>query len=158
MFRGSQCPSTTIPVQISTATGDSLRGYIKAGITGKLVDFLNRETGFFEFIGADGQAIILSKSAVRSVAVIEQPRTDQLSRRMKLQDTLDSYAVLGVSHGANAEEVRNAYRHGARLYHPDNLAGVQVPDEVLEYITAVFRRLTDAYREICKPEDVGEAA
>jgi hypothetical protein len=158
MFRNSECPSTTIPVQISTATGESLRGHIKANIAGKLVDFLNRETGFLEFIGADGKAIILSKAAVRSVAVIEQPKTDQLSRRMKLQDTLDPYSVLGISHGANAEEVRNAYRHGARLYHPDNLAGVQVPNEVLEYITAMFMRLTKAYREICKPEDIGKAA
>jgi hypothetical protein len=158
MFRSAECPSTTIPVQISTATGESLRGHIKATIAGKLVDFLNRESGFFEFIAADGQVMILSKAAVRSVAVIEQPKTDQLSRRMNLHDTLDPYAILGVSHEANAEEVRNAYRHGARLYHPDNLAGVQVPAEVLQYITAMFMRLTKAYREICKPEDLSKAA
>ncbi len=158
MFRGAESAGMTIAVQISTATGESLRGYIKAGIAGRLLDFLNREAGFFEFIGADGQAIILSKSAVRSIALIERPRTDQLSRRMKLQDKLDPYAILGLSPGANAEEVRSAYRHWARLYHPDNLAGAQVPAEVLEYLTAMFTRVTEAYREICKPADLGQAA
>jgi hypothetical protein len=158
MFKGTQSAGTTIPVHILTAAGDSLRGHIKGGIAGHLVEFLNRDSGFFEFIEADGQVIILSKSAVRSVTPIERPKTDQLSHRMKVQETLDPYAILGICRGASAEEARSAYRHCARLYHPDKLAGVEVPAEVLEYVTAVFVRLTSAYREICKPAGLGEAA
>jgi hypothetical protein len=158
MFKGTQSAGAIIPVEISTATGDSLRGHIKSGISGHLLEFLNRDSGFFEFIAADGQVTIMSKSVVRSVTLIERPKTDQLSRRMKVQETLDPYAILGISPGASAEEVRSAYRHCARLYHPDNLAAVEVPAEVLEYVTAVFVRLTSAYQEICKPAGLGEAA
>ena len=32
----------------------------------------------------------------------------------------DPYSILGVSHGASDEEVKNAYRNLARKYHPDN--------------------------------------
>lgn len=157
MFKGSETAGKTLLVQISTVNGESLRGCIEAGVTGKLIEFMNREASFFEFLGTDGQTIILSKSSVRSMALIEQPRIDQLSRRAR-QDKLDPYSILEIPRGASAEEVRSAYRQRVRLYHPDNLAGSQVPAEVLEYVTAMFRRLTEAYQELCKPTDIGKAA
>jgi DnaJ like chaperone protein len=67
---------------------------------------------------------------------------------MKDQDTFDPYAVLGVPRNASYEDVRKAYRHRVRAYHPDNFAGIEVPREVLEYVTAMFTRLTSAYREL----------
>lgn len=40
----------------------------------------------------------------------------------------DPYQILGISHNANEEEVKTAYRELARKYHPDNYQGNPLAD------------------------------
>ena len=57
---------------------------------------------------------------------------------------VDHYAVLGVSRGASADEIRSAYRRLARQYHPD-VSGA--PDAA-----ARFKEITQAYEILSDPE------
>jgi len=69
-----------------------------------------------------------------------------------MQGTLSPYDILGISHEADLEQIRLAYRRGALKYHPDNYQGDPVEAEEM------FRELARAYKAalrsyIPKPED-----
>jgi Ca-activated chloride channel family protein len=61
-----------------------------------------------------------------------------------MQVEKDYYAILGLSKTATAQEIKKAYRHLARRYHPD--AGADEKD------AAHFREIQEAYDVLCDPE------
>jgi len=58
----------------------------------------------------------------------------------------DPYKVLGISHNATNEEVKNAYRELAKKYHPDNYADSPMADVAEEKM----KEINEAYDEILK--------
>lgn len=57
-------------------------------------------------------------------------------------DSKGYYAVFGVSEHASYQEIKRAYRHLARKYHPDrNTLGIS--DEIIKTINAAFEILSD---------------
>lgn len=59
----------------------------------------------------------------------------------------DPYKVLGISHDATDEEVKNAYRALARKYHPDNYTA---DNPLAELATEKMKEVNEAYDEIQK--------
>ena len=64
----------------------------------------------------------------------------------------DLYQVLGVGRDADADTIKQAYRKLVREHHPDQLASLGLPDELmaladkqLARINAAFSRLKDLY-------------
>jgi len=57
----------------------------------------------------------------------------------------DPYKVLGISHDATDEEVKNAYRALARKYHPDNYTQ---DNPLAELATEKMKEVNEAYDEI----------
>ncbi len=55
----------------------------------------------------------------------------------------DPFTVLGVSHGATLEGLRNAYYDLSRRFHPDRFR--QASKELRQEVELIFRHLTDAY-------------
>ena len=57
-------------------------------------------------------------------------------------DSKGYYAIFGVSEHANYQEIKKAYRHLAKKYHPDrNTSGIS--DEMIKMINAAFEILSD---------------
>ena len=55
----------------------------------------------------------------------------------------DYYAVLGVSRTAKPEEIRKAYRHLARKYHPDVNPGNKGAEEKFKQLSEAYEILSD---------------
>ena len=57
---------------------------------------------------------------------------------------IDYYKILGISHNASAEQIRQAYRNKAKQYHPDinNTPNAKV----------LFQLLNEAYQVLINPE------
>ena len=65
----------------------------------------------------------------------------------------DAYEVLGVSHTASDDEVKQAYREMLRKYHPDNFAGTNNP--LAPLAEEKFKEAQEAYNEILKVRSMG---
>ncbi|XP_002964292.2 chaperone protein dnaJ 20, chloroplastic [Selaginella moellendorffii] len=61
--------------------------------------------------------------------------------------TADLYAMLGVSCGADASEIKSSYRKLALRYHPD-----VCPAGDREQCSRMFMRVQEAYQVLCDPE------
>nr|WP_318729968.1 MULTISPECIES: DnaJ C-terminal domain-containing protein [unclassified Roseofilum] len=64
---------------------------------------------------------------------------------MVATDFKDYYSVLGVSRGANADEIKKSFRRLARKYHPDMNPGNQQAE-------ARFKEVNEAYEVLSDPE------
>ena len=65
----------------------------------------------------------------------------------------DAYEVLGISHTASDDEVKQAYREMLRKYHPDNFAGTNNP--LAPLAEEKFKEAQEAYNEILKVRSMG---
>jgi hypothetical protein len=156
MFR-SKANQQLVHAQLALASGERLEGNLVAGLTGNLVDHLGKPLLFVEFERNDGCYMLIAKASIASVTPIEVPRAESLTQRLPTADRFDPYAVLGLAPGARPGEISAAYRALARKYHPDIYAGLDAPPQVIDYVSAMFRRITLAYSEI-KPQVREEAA
>ena len=160
-MRGSgQEDRNVIAIDVTLNSGDNMRGHIVAGITGKLVETLNKPDPFIEFIKPSGETMLLAKSSIAMIAPVKVVKVDQLSKRMQETGLPNPYVVLGIPQNANQMEVQNAYHSLARRYHPDHFSGREIPPEVLQYVSAMFQRITAAYNELktsAKPANAGAA-
>jgi DNA-binding response OmpR family regulator/curved DNA-binding protein CbpA len=66
--------------------------------------------------------------------------------------TADYFKLLGVSRGATAEEVTEAFQKRQKRYHPDTLVGIDTR-LVHEKIEELYVRIHDAYRTLMVPEE-----
>jgi len=67
-----------------------------------------------------------------------------LEHRYGLLDDLDYFQVMGLSIGATPADIKRAFHHESRTYHPDRF--FQSPDLALrEKVETVYKRVTEAY-------------
>ncbi|HEY0756121.1 MAG TPA: DnaJ domain-containing protein [Ktedonobacteraceae bacterium] len=68
---------------------------------------------------------------------------------------LDYYKLLGVASGANAAEIKKAYRRLARQYHPDLHASTR--DEQIKRLNEAYEILSDARKRMAYDKLLREA-
>jgi DnaJ like chaperone protein len=56
--------------------------------------------------------------------------------------------VLGVAADATEQEVHAAWRELAKAYHPDRLAALGLPEEMLRHADRVLARVNAAYQRL----------
>jgi preprotein translocase subunit Sec63 len=150
MFASNEAERHRVAVTVTLGSGDVLNGHVFLGTAQKLRDLLNNPDMFIDFEKRDNAVTMIAKRAIATISAIDLPRTDHLLRRSNSSATFDPYHTLGVDPGANPGEVRAAYLAKARLYHPDKIAGKDVPREVDDYMNAMFIRIQKAYDELEK--------
>jgi DnaJ domain len=136
----------SLTVQITMASGSTMRGTMFVSRTRTMHDELNKGEPFLEFETGDGQKIYLARSVIASVREFNVPRADQIHKKLSID--FDAYEVLGLKTGADAQAIRSAYVNLAKLYHPDRFARIELPAEVGEYLTAMATRINLAYTEL----------
>ena len=150
MFGSEKDDRKAVAITINFNNGESVQGYVFAGVTGKLADAFNKPDPFVEFSTSSDQVRLIAKSSIASVTPAKVIKTDQLTKRMRESGIPNPYTVLGVQPGAGQVEIQNAYHSLARRYHPDHFSGREIPPEVLQYVSAMFQRITSAYNELKK--------
>jgi DnaJ like chaperone protein len=109
----------------------------------------------FVIASADGLIHEAEFEYLRSVSTIfgfDEARFEQLAaQHMLLESGIDPYIVLGLSPGADPDEVRRVYRRLAAEHHPDRLIAKGVPEELVEVATRRMATINQAYAAITRP-------
>lgn len=104
---------------------------------------------------ADGLVHEAELEYLREVSVIfgfDEARFEQIaSQHVVLEEGVDPYTVLGLSHDAPPDEVRRVYRMLVAEHHPDRLIAKGVPEELVDVATARLSAINLAYQAITKP-------
>lgn len=137
-----------IAVTVALVSGEILNGHMFVLGSSRLRDHINHADRFIEFEKRDGTITFLAKVMVGSITPLEIPRADQLQRKARDLAAFDPYTTLGIDRTAGPGEIRTAYWARARAYHPDKIAGLDMPKEVTDYMTASFMRIHAAYKEL----------
>ncbi len=71
-------------------------------------------------------------------------------RRQYVSDLSHHYATLGLENGADAGEVKKAYRKLVSEYHPDKIVAKGLPEDFIKFAEGKFREINEAYEAITK--------
>jgi DnaJ-like protein len=134
-----------VTVEISLEDGQKLQGKLVVPPGRTLTEVLNGSLAFVEFLPIDGERIFIAKTGLLCVKPLAVPSAPKLKTGNGDAGGFDPSAILGVAPGASREEVREAYLHLAKMYHPDRYAAAELPPEVREYLAAMARRINAAY-------------
>src|SRR5690606_8050986 len=89
--------------------------------------------------------------SVSDIFGFDDMRFEQIAAlHMVRKDQLDPYLVLGLMPNAENGEVRRVYRQLVREHHPDRLAAVGVPAEMLKLANTRMAAINAAYGDIAK--------
>ena len=132
-------------VEIILEDGQELQGKVVVPPGRTLTDVLNGTATFIEFEPIKGERMFIAKSALQAVKPMNMPAAPNLATKALEAGPFDPSAILGVKAGASREEVRQAYLHLAKIYHPDKYASTELPSEVREYLSAMARRVNAAH-------------
>jgi hypothetical protein len=148
MFERTKVDSQTktpVPCELFLDDGRELTGHVLAANSRGLIDELNAGGGFVEFETADRVRTFLCKSSIRSARSAAFGKVERLDHRIREGVPFDPYVVLGIGRGADRDTIRRAYHGLAKAYHPDRLQVLDLPPEMLDYATAMAKRINAAY-------------
>ncbi len=154
----SSVQMVAVPVEVAVDDGRSLRGKFLVPQGRGLFEILNGAGAFLEFEPYGGDRIMLAKSSLKSVKMVNVPAAGQLARRANEFDAFDPFSVLGVKPGAPWDDVRQAYHRLAKIYHPDRYANAELPPEVSDYLAVTVRRINAAFAALEAPHQVTRKA
>jgi DnaJ domain len=148
MFERTKVDNLTkvpVPCELVLDDGRELIGHILALHPRGLIDELNAPGGFAEFEAIDRTRAFLAKSSIRSARSAATAKIERLDHRIREGVPFDPHAVLGVPKTADRESIRRAYHALAKAYHPDRLQAIELPQEIVDYATAMAKRINAAY-------------
>ena len=131
-----------IPVTITLASGEILRGSVPSGASASLAFELNREGIFLNFKSGTGQIVFIAKSTISQVIEGNEEKTAVMP---ELVQGKTPYRVLRIEETASPEAIRQAYMTLAKKYHPDHYSTETTAPEVADYVAGMFQEITAAY-------------
>jgi len=140
--------TVSMPVILTLADGEVMKGAISVPRNGRLGDVLNGENSFILFETNGGEPIYLSRNSIAAVQSNDMPKAPQLKQARGQIESASPYKILHVEPGVDKEGLRNAYHRLVKHYHPDQFASTPLPREVRAYLDAVILRLNAAYQQV----------
>lgn len=113
--------------------------------------------GLFEIAMADGVFHPSEETFLRRVAEIFGFSEHEFLRIKASHlgpDAADPYVILGLSHDAPNDEIKQTYRRLVRENHPDALIARGVPEEFVRVATDKLAKINDAYDRIAKDRGI----
>jgi DnaJ like chaperone protein len=103
---------------------------------------------------ADGNVHIDEIKVIQSIArYLNINENDfQSIKAMFVKDTNASYKILEIDHSATDEEIKRAYRHMAKKYHPDKVS--HLGSDLINLAEEKFKSVNDAYQSIKKERGI----
>ena len=135
----------TVSASITLDDGRLLSGRFIIPVNKSIYDVLNGTDGFLEFEPFEGEREFIARHTLRAVRLTNVPRGEKLSATLRNLDGFDPHAILGVARGCDWEDVRRAYLHLAKEYHPDRYSMAVLPEEVRNYLDSMAQRVNAAY-------------
>ena len=136
-----------IPVILTITDGASIRGTLSS-LQGDIVELLGDSNTFLEFTDSSGETSFVSKRSISRVVVDQIPTADQLRKKLGSMPVDNPYAVLGVGPDADQAQCSDAYYALTKVYHPDRLSSLKLPNEIIEYGATMQTRINRAYQQI----------
>jgi hypothetical protein len=139
-----------IRITLAMRSGEIETGSILIPAHHSLRQALNDAGPFIEIETAAGRHSFLLKTEVARIDPIggesrQQAREEDDWSRF---DAKDARLVLGVGAEASKEEMHAVWRELAKAYHPDRLAALGLPDEMLRHADRVLMRINAAYQRL----------
>ncbi|MEM7294960.1 MAG: co-chaperone DjlA, partial [Pseudomonadota bacterium] len=104
--------------------------------------------GFDEQVYRQIESLI--KASVHGGARSEYRQQNSSPKSAAAMSTHDARALLGVSAGASAAEVKRAYRRAMSQHHPDKLVAKGLPEEMIKLATEKTQKIREAYELLKK--------
>lgn len=143
---------TCVPVELTTAEGEQLKGRILVAPGRGVFEALNSAGAFVEFEPYGGERTYIAKSVLRDVKLLNVPRSPRLGAALRDADGFDPHGILGLPSSASFEDVKAAWHRLSKVYHPDRFASVELPAEVRDYLSTMVRRINAAYAALEAPQ------
>jgi DnaJ domain len=148
MFERTKVDNTSkspVACELVLDDGRELLGHLLVSQLRGIIEELNAPGGFFEFETVDRQRALLPKTSIRSARSAAVAKVEPLDRRIREGMPFDPYVVLGVDRDADKEAIKRAYHVLAKAYHPDRMQAIDLPPEIVDYATAMAKRINAAY-------------
>jgi hypothetical protein len=138
-------------VTLKLRSGESEAGAILVPTHRTLREALNDDAPFIELETPNGRNSFVLKTEIARVdpqGASEQRRAERTSDDATRFDATDARIVLGVGANATDAELHAAWRDLAKAYHPDRLAALGLPDEILRHADRVLARINAAFQRL----------
>jgi DnaJ-domain-containing protein 1 len=116
-----------------------------------LREVLNDETTFVEIETEAGRVAFVLKTDIARIDphdVVEPRMAGRGVDAWSRFEARDARLVLGVNANATDQQITAAWRDLAKAYHPDRLAALGLPDEILRHADRVMARVNAAYQSL----------
>ena len=101
---------------------------------------LNDDRQFLPVEQLDGKLVYLGKTSIAQLTPKDGKNLSKLPR--------NPHDMLGIRKDATLEEVKHAYRSMTQHYHPDRLASMDLPEDMMEYANLMFLNINAAYEAV----------
>jgi len=116
-------------------------------------EVLNR---LFKFAAIDSPVntdeIIFLKKIANVFAISEDDFANKVADSIKI-DSKDKYKILEVTKGVTPEALQRKYREKIRLYHPDKLESLKLPQHIIALANKRVDLLTNSYNSLKKQKN-----
>lgn len=136
-----------VRVDLQLHDGTVLDGFVFCSPGERISDVLNDVREFIPFETHTNDIMMLRKGVIASIVAREENKKKEASS--------DPYEILGISKNADRDDVKQAYHEKVRLYHPDKLNSLDLPDDMTVYANDMLARINSAYTLVLRKLDAG---
>ena len=139
-----------IRVAWTTRLGETEAGVVLVPAHHNLRQALNDESPFLELETEAGRQSFILKTEIARIDPLDRgdAKPKAANEGPSRFDAHDARVVLGVAGDASEDEIHAAWRDLAKAYHPDRLAALGLPNEMLRHADRVLSRINVAYQRL----------